>query len=75
MFVDRQVYFSYLKSLKLILSTHEILRFQAANISKFKKNSNIFSKKSELRDVFLMIYHQRHVNGDGGCHAVSGANE
>jgi hypothetical protein len=52
MFVDRQVYFSYLKSLKLILSTHEILRFQAANISKFKKTATFFQKKVNCEMFF-----------------------
>ena len=75
MFVDRQSYFSCLMSLIIVILSQEIIRFRAANIAKIKKSTTFFLKKSEFRDVFLMIYHQRHVNGDGGFPAVSGATE
>ena len=45
MFVDRQSIFSSLFSLKLLILSVEIRRFQAANIGKIRKTQTFFIKK------------------------------
>ena len=74
MFVDRQSYFSCLMSLIIVILSQEIIRFRAANIAKIKKSTTFFLKKVNS-EMFFDDLPQRHVNGDGGFPAVSGATE